>query len=119
MGRTTPVGIYVQDATPEGVQDLAGNVWEWCFRDYSDWGHSQPGDQASSVLRGGAFLSSRGFARSDFRFDVTAHYGESPYGFRLACASPIGSTPDRTLRGRTQRRHGEAKQRAYSPRDGV
>ena len=29
----SPVGIYPLGATPEGVEDLAGNVWEWC----RDW----------------------------------------------------------------------------------
>ncbi len=29
LGRTTAVGLYVQDATPEGLRDLAGNAAEW------------------------------------------------------------------------------------------
>ena len=28
-GHTTPVGMYPEGATPSGIQDLAGNVWEW------------------------------------------------------------------------------------------
>ena len=29
LGRPCAVGLYVRDATPEGVRDLAGNVAEW------------------------------------------------------------------------------------------
>jgi formylglycine-generating enzyme required for sulfatase activity len=29
VGRTTPVGVFVEGETPEGVSDLTGNVEEW------------------------------------------------------------------------------------------
>ncbi|MBU6335186.1 MAG: SUMF1/EgtB/PvdO family nonheme iron enzyme [Chloroflexi bacterium] len=41
-GDTTPVGSYPSGASPYGVLDLAGNVWEWT-------------DDGSFVLRGGAY----------------------------------------------------------------
>jgi len=33
VGHATPVGLYPLGATPEGIQDLGGSVWEWV----ADW----------------------------------------------------------------------------------
>jgi uncharacterized protein YciI len=30
VGRTTPVGAYLAGASPYGVMDMMGNLWEWC-----------------------------------------------------------------------------------------
>lgn len=36
IGAPVPVGIYPAGASPEGVMDLAGNVWEWCCDAFED-----------------------------------------------------------------------------------
>ncbi len=33
IGAPAPVGVFPRGATPEGIEDLAGNVWEWV----ADW----------------------------------------------------------------------------------
>lgn len=48
LGATTPVGRYPQGMTPQGLMDMAGNVWEW-MENYSEW------DENSFALRGGSW----------------------------------------------------------------
>jgi hypothetical protein len=69
LNRTTAVGMYPSGSTPQGVLDMAGNVWEWCLNKYDD-----PKDiridrsGGRRVLRGGSWFyrpqSLRSAARS-------------------------------------------------------
>ena len=48
VGVTTPVGSYPEGATPEGLYDVAGNVWEWMENWYDK-------DESTRSLRGGSW----------------------------------------------------------------
>jgi formylglycine-generating enzyme required for sulfatase activity len=66
----TPVGLYPAGATPTGIHDLAGNVWEWVEDSYGN-------DDETKVLRGGGWdydswylrVSLRDWYRRFARFD--------------------------------------------------
>lgn len=66
LGVTTPVGLFPAGATPEGVLDLTGNVWEWCADWYDGKEYARrvgqvvrdpggPDKGESKVLRGGSW----------------------------------------------------------------
>jgi len=82
MGTTTPVGMYPSGASPYGVMDLAGNVWEWCL----DWADEE---QCYRVRRGGAFRYTHEQARCSASDRVLPGLGWPYVGFRLVVGPPV------------------------------
>lgn len=54
IGRTTPVTQYPNGASPYGVMDMAGNVWEWCLTEYPSGNTGLIGG-VKRVVRGGSW----------------------------------------------------------------
>jgi len=52
---TAPVGSYREGTTPEGVADLAGNVWEWTQSGPCDYPAHDCAPKGERVIRGGGF----------------------------------------------------------------
>jgi formylglycine-generating enzyme required for sulfatase activity len=87
-GQPTPVGMYSEGATPQGIDDLAGNVFEWT----ADWwgGYSEaaarnpkgPEKGPGKVIRGGSWGVNPRRLRVSYRNwgDALARHGN--IGFR-------------------------------------
>jgi formylglycine-generating enzyme required for sulfatase activity len=86
-GHPTPVGLYPSGATPEGVLDLAGNVWEWARNGYRDYGNPLTKDfpefqRELRVLRGGAWNSTANELRAAKRHNSVPDLIFEDVGFR-------------------------------------
>ncbi len=91
VGTPTPVGVYPNGATPEGVMDMTGNVWEWCLNlranKVPEHGNIGPGEGART-FRGGSWYDPSGYVRCAFRLRGLPGYRYDNFGFRLALGSP-------------------------------
>jgi len=72
------VGSYPEGATPDGLMDMAGNVWEWMDNPYQK-------DSQMRALRGGSWYNGAQDLRCDTR---NRNYPVIRYnydGFRVVC----------------------------------
>ena len=76
-GGTTPVDRYPEGASPYGVMNMAGNVWDWTS---SLW----EGEGNSRVLRGGSWYYFPYFARCSSRYWSSPDLRSNVVGFRCA-----------------------------------
>jgi len=78
VGYPTPVGSYPAGATPDGLMDMAGNVWEWTASVHEqgkEW----------RVLRGGSYFNKPTSLFCSARSGYPHGYWDFSYGFRVAC----------------------------------
>ena len=85
---TAPVGTYPIGASPYGVLDMAGNVWEWVSSRYQDYPYSALEDLSvgifNRVLRGGAWPNLDYSLRSTYRDWINPSSANFSIGFRCA-----------------------------------
>ncbi len=89
IGRTTPVTQYPTGASPYGVLDMAGNMWEWCLTEYMS-GVTDTNRSYSNmrVLRGGSWHNIQNFARATYRIRLSLGSRDYDVGFRVVCCPP-------------------------------
>jgi len=88
---TAPVDSYSQGASPYGVLNMAGNVWEWCndwygsdyYKNSTDKNPIGPAGGPFRVLRGGGWGDDAGGVRCANRNDGGPSGRGSGVGFRL------------------------------------
>ena len=85
---TSAVGAYPSGASPYGLLDMSGNVWEWC----DAWYDAYPGSSAQHddfgrkkrAVRGGSWYNLRYYARCADRYRLAPDDGDYNVGFRCA-----------------------------------
>ena len=88
--RTTPVGVYPHGATPDGIYDLAGNVWEWTSTRVADYPYVADGTREDPdapgirIARGGGWAAVRKMVRGAYRCRYAPWSGSLDLGYRLA-----------------------------------
>jgi serine/threonine-protein kinase len=93
---TAPVGSFPKGASPYGVMDMAGNVWEWTSSIPNPYpyvvtdGREADQDVAydskwpERVWRGGTWTNGYSWLRASLRYRSVANYWNNNLGFRCA-----------------------------------
>jgi formylglycine-generating enzyme required for sulfatase activity len=100
LQQTSPVHLYPQGVTADGVWDMAGNVWEWCstkwrdnYQDYTTRVDDALAGDARRVVRGGSYHDSHQHMRCASRSGRGSGQQFSDVGFRIVAVShDISST---------------------------
>ena len=88
---TSPVGAFPLGASPFGIEDMAGNIWEWCLDYYEPY---RPGPKvnprgptigAKRVHRGGSWKSRFSSLRTTVRSSNAPNFSCNDLGFRIVC----------------------------------
>lgn len=88
---SSPVGSHPRGASPFGIEDMAGNVFEWCldfFGEYRGKDRVNPRGSASGskrVYRGGSWKSRASSLRTTARNSNLPEYSSNDVGFRIVC----------------------------------
>jgi len=91
FAETSPVGSYPKGASPFGMEDMAGNVWEWCLDGMTPYPGRErtnprgPLEGPKRIYRGGSWKSRIGSLRATARSFNAPNYSANDVGFRVLC----------------------------------
>ncbi|AWM29140.1 formylglycine-generating enzyme family protein [Sinorhizobium fredii] len=86
---TAPADSFAAGASPEGVLNLVGNVWEWTRDIYAPYTGGSAAENRHRVLRGGSWNSDAGHLTTTYRlaYDPDFRFAANG-GFRCVRSSP-------------------------------
>ena len=88
---SSPVGAFPRGASPFGMEDMAGNVWEWCLDYFENYRGGRkvdprgPTSGAKRVYRGGSWKSRFKSLRATARNSNVPSFSCNDLGFRIVC----------------------------------
>jgi len=97
IGDTSAVGCFPQGCSVYAVEEMSGNVWEWCATIWQDnyQGYKNDNDlkrtDAPRVLRGGAFSDTLRGVRCAVRLRYYPSYRDWDLGFRVMVSPLLAS----------------------------
>ena len=95
IGTTSAVGSFPDGASPYGLLDMSGNLWEWTSTIWDEKKYKYPyqgndgrenmerNDKNHRVIRGGALGSTSDGVRCAYRYNFSPDLGGSLIGFRV------------------------------------
>jgi formylglycine-generating enzyme required for sulfatase activity len=93
--QTSPVTQFPAGASPHGVLDMVGNVWEWCG-DWYEPGYGSGAERVNpvgpesgqyKVCRGGSWMNHGYSCRVTMRARRAPDFSDAYLGFRVVCVS--------------------------------
>ena len=91
FAETAPVGSFPRGSSPFGIEDLSGNVFEWCLDYYEAYrgkdivNRRGPKSGTQRIYRGGSWRSKASSLRVSARHFNLPNYSSNDVGFRLVC----------------------------------
>ena len=90
---TSPVGSYPRGAAPFGIEDMAGNVFEWCHDYFENFKGKErvnprgPANGTKRIYRGGSWKSRalQILRTTAAQFQPQSDYSSNDVGFRVVC----------------------------------
>jgi formylglycine-generating enzyme required for sulfatase activity len=95
---TSPVGAFSRGASFFAIEDMAGNVWEWCLDFYQPLAGSPkqnprgPASGMKRTYRGGSWKSRFSNLRATARSSNAPNYSCNDIGFRIVCEIERGES---------------------------
>ena len=89
LGRIAAVGLYPQAASPYGVLDMIGNVWEWTLTLHRSGDNTDLMSSWSRLTHGGAWETPAYWSRAAVHNPEDAQDRSYNIGFRLIFGAPV------------------------------